>query len=318
MRRYVYILVCCLLMTGAFFIPACSAVPTPATSEEASVSVTLSPVPATPAPTATPVPDPVIYLYGEEDTWFPDCCYDAVRDTYKAETVVSFTQVDAYPGDKVLVVYGKEPGKAGLVNDALSAGVPVIFVSLPFDSIAGNVNIRMDLPKVSDTIEAAIAFPPHDTPVRMFGLFSSMEGTAYSVWSEYTAAGKIFSKGVYEASTEEYDTDAWLTKKLSSYYPGMIDCIFAETAADALAAAEVLEREGRDDMEIFCAEYSDALYAKMLSAPEVVCGIASADAETALKAAMTTAEEILSGAANTETDRYIPACILSQSVNMIS
>lgn len=317
MRRPVTVLFFCLFAAGAFLLVACSALTgQPSQAAATPALVTPVPVPATSAPTATPVPDPVIFLFGEEDRWFPTCCTDAAKSVYQTEIAGEWAQVAAYPGDKVLIAYGT--GCGDIVNDAMNAGVPVILVTLPFDNVAGNVDIRMDLPVESGIIDAAIAFPPHDTPVRMFGLFSSKEGAAYGTWSEYTSAGKIFSKGVYEAVTSEKDLDAWLTEKLASYYPGMIDCIFAETAADALTAAEVLEREGRDDMEIFCAEYSDGLYGKMQAAPELVCGIASVDAESALSAAMEMAEGLLSGATGTEEERHIPACVLSNSVNDLS
>lgn len=315
MHKRKCLLTVCALLLGIALLHGCAAASSAEPSSPIELSETSSPaVPAsadTPAPTATPVPGPVIFVSGDGDAHFSELFEKSSQGAYPVIRDAAPQQMRDYAGEKVFLLYGENAGE--LLPNAEPDGIPTVLINTPLSSLAGTVTVTMMPPVPADTLDAAIAFPPHDTPVRMLGLFSSKEGAAYTTWSEYVSEGKIFVKGVYDASCDNGTAAEWLEKKLQSYYPGMIDCVFCETAADALAASELLLGAGRDDMEIFSAEYSDALYEAMRLSPGLICGIGAADAETAVSVALAAAEDILAG--GEPADACVGACVLSLSFN---
>ena len=126
---------------------------------------------------------------------------------------------------------------------------------------------------VETALDLAVAYPPHETPVRLIGLFISAQNRAYAVWSESVASGRVFSKAEFflaEPTPEETPKPAKetplptpvpsleerMSALLSGFYPGMIDGVFAETGELAVAAADALAALGRDDIEVFSASTS--------------------------------------------------------------
>lgn len=102
-------------------------------------------------------------------------------------------------------------------------------------------------------LDEAIAYPPHLTPVRMIGLFTSQTSAVYTLWSEQKTAARVFAKEEFFADASETALADWLNEALTRYYPGMLDAIYAETGELAIAAADVLASLGRSDLEVFSA-----------------------------------------------------------------
>ncbi|MEA4869702.1 MAG: hypothetical protein VB062_03575 [Christensenella sp.] len=141
-------------------------------------------------------------------------------------------------------------------------------------------------------LDQAVSYPPHLTPVRMIGLFTSAESEAYAVWSGAVAKGQVFAKREYLADASEEPLDDWMAEILSRYFPGMLDAVYAENGALAVAAAERLASLGRDDIEVFSAG-TDAEALRALS-PILVCAV-GVDWEAAGKRCYEEAIKLLSG-----------------------
>jgi len=50
-------------------------------------------------------------------------------------------------------------------------------------------------PKI--TLSLAVGYPPHETPVRLIGLFTGTESLAYPVWREAAESGRVFAKAEF-------------------------------------------------------------------------------------------------------------------------
>ncbi len=119
-------------------------------------------------------------------------------------------------------------------------------------------------------LNAALAYPPHDTPVRLILMFKSVDSPAYAAYQKLYDEGKIFPKEIYIASDEESGAGEWLTEKLDGYVEGMLDAVFAEDVSLAISACDALTALKRADMEVFCPGVSQELITRMQSAPEVL------------------------------------------------
>ncbi len=117
--------------------------------------------------------------------------------------------------------------------------------------------------------EAALTYPPHDTPVRLILMFESAESPAYAAYQALYDEGKIFPKEVYIASETETGAGEWLTDVLNGYVEGMLDGVFAEDTALATGAYDALAALGRADMEVFCPGVTPDVVARMQQDPEV-------------------------------------------------
>lgn len=142
------------------------------------------------------------------------------------------------------------------------ASVPQTAVSV-FVFAAEGQRVGPDVPHLTyaDTYAAetalslAVAYPPHETPVRLIGLFVRAESRAYTVWREAAAGGRVLLGKRSSSSrsprrkkrqiqsrrrlppTPVPTLETRFAALLSGYYPGMIDGIFAETGELAVAAA---------------------------------------------------------------------------------
>jgi cytidyltransferase-like protein len=112
---------------------------------------------------------------------------------------------------------------AGDLRKAESAGVDVVFLPEPAD-MAAIESAAADLPvtvygiekaSVGDSVSqiyyspgnetdmalgAALAYPPHDTPVRLILMFESADSASYAAYQKLCDEGKVFPKEVYVAS----------------------------------------------------------------------------------------------------------------------
>ncbi|MEG1524487.1 MAG: hypothetical protein RR224_01355 [Clostridia bacterium] len=137
-----------------------------------------------------------------------------------------------------------------------------------------------------DMLSAALTYPPHNTPVRLIGLFDTREGDAFAIWTAGVTEGRVLSKGVYvaaEAAADELFAD-WLSAKLSRYYPGMVDAIYSETGSLAVETARVLAKADRADMEIFSAGTDGNVFEMMRTYPKLLVAAAGVDPEAAGRA----------------------------------
>ncbi len=117
--------------------------------------------------------------------------------------------------------------------------------------------------------DAALTYPPHDTPVRLILMFESTETPAYAAYQALYEKGMIFPKELYLASKTERGPKEWLTNVLGDYVEGMLDAVFAENTALAVSAFDALDALERTDMEVFCPGMTPDVVTRMHKEPEV-------------------------------------------------
>ncbi|MDR1619223.1 MAG: hypothetical protein LBS18_00950 [Clostridiales bacterium] len=107
-----------------------------------------------------------------------------------------------------------------------------------------------------DLVELAmrvmLAYPPHDTPVRLLGMFREEGSAAERAYQDNVAQGKIFSRGEYYGADGE-DAAKFLRDQLDVWVEGMLDAIFVEELTTAKIALDVLAAQNRADAEVFLA-----------------------------------------------------------------
>ena len=159
--------------------------------------------------------------------------------------------------------------KPAVVYDMGSSNVPKSMSHLYYQA-DDELNMAFD---------AALVYPPHDTPVRLILMFESADSPAYAAYQALYDQGKIFPKEVYIASEAEKDAGEWLTDVLDDYVEGMLDAVFAEDAPLAQSAFDALAALQRTDMEVFCPGITGDVATRMQQGPDVFAqGIGSNDA----------------------------------------
>lgn len=135
------------------------------------------------------------------------------------------------------------------------SGFPVFVYAADGQTVSPDVPhlTYFGLNAAADALSLAVEYPPHETPVRIVGLFTSKTSRAYTVWTYACRNGRVFSKAEYAADRSGLSAKEWFADRLDDLYPGMIDAVFAETGELAAAAADVLAGLGRTDMEVFAA-----------------------------------------------------------------
>ena len=282
-RRYAIILtlLLCAAMSGCsapFFIVSATPEPTPYVS---------------PTPFPSPTAEPVIAIFGtESSSAFGSGLSAAAKEggiplEFVSEGITALASYHAN-GAAVAIVYLDQNGtipKSDLPVYVFSAGG----TALP----TGSVGLRyQSLGTEQAALDEAIAYPPHLAPVRMIGLFTSANSKAYAVWNDAIAKGQVFSKREFIADTSEETLEDWLADIFSRYFPGMLDAVYAENGALAVAAADRLASLARDDVEVFSAG-TDAEALNALS-PILVCAV-GLDWEAAGERCYTEAVKLLSG-----------------------
>ena len=253
----VLLLLLAALLTGCGDPPVSPRV-TPAAEPSATpVSLTASsPVPAQ----STPQPE-IIVFGAEASRSFQQGLTDAAAE---GEIAVSFIPggmeaLASYQPQSAVcaVVYWDDPAAA-----IPSVGFPLFVYAARGQTSAGsNPLLVYDASGAAKSaLEAAIAYPPHETPVRLIGLFASETSPGYAVWKEAAANGRVFSKAEFFLNDSELQSaSVWFAERLDEFYPGMIDGVYAETGELAIAAVHQLRGRVRDDMEVFaCSSDADA------------------------------------------------------------
>ena len=174
-RRSIGLLLCCaLLLCGCNLFQPPEPTPTPA------------PTPV-PTPTPSPTPAPAVVVAAPETA--KQFLAHAIPDTFRLRHVsggAAALASQAFAGETAVVLYwtGAE-GEAEAVETLLERGVgTVVFAPEGAEVPQGAVCVRAVRETVAEAavLDLAIAYPPHDTPVRLFGLFESRESAACAAW----------------------------------------------------------------------------------------------------------------------------------------
>lgn len=284
LRRPVAALLSCIfcsLLCGCGVLPLARAVASP------------TPVPSPtvmPTPTPSPSPAPVIAVFGAQGA---SAFQDGVSEAASAGDYAVVFEPD--PLD-ALSTYEPAGSCAAIVllqseEDAPpDASIPVFVFAAEGQRVSPDIPhlTYADAYAAETALSIAVAYPPHETPVRLIGLFSSAESRAYVVWREFSASGKVFPKAEFfltepaqdntpepEEGSPSPSPDRSLLEQFSAlfsgFYPGMIDGVFAETGALGIAASEALASLGREDIEVFAASTTGG--AQRLLSPLLVASV---------------------------------------------
>lgn len=248
---------------------------------------THTPRPPTPKPTNTPVPTPVPVVAVAADESYA-CFWEGIA-TSDADDGASVTPIAGglvaapglrFAGASVILAYlGEAEPDYGPLRQAMQNGSHVYVYAAAGQAVPEDIPalVYRNEGAAEAALDAAITHPPHDTPVRLVGLFTSSASDAYRAWAEGVESGRIFVKAVYYADGEDADLGAWMENRLSKTYPGMLDGIYAETAELAIRATDALVAAGRSDIEVFSAEVTDPVLAKMLEYPGILVSATGAN-----------------------------------------
>ena len=279
----------------AFSAVGCEFAGVSPSSETASATA----APSSPLPLATPEPaaalTPEVYVFGADDS---------------NAFCVGISAAASSAGVAVTFVPGGAEALAGFAPDGPSAAIVYLggaadelpHTDLPLYVYAANGQTvpaaiahltyrRADADATA--LELAIGWPPHETPVRLIGLFTSSSSAAYALWCEAVAAGRVYPKETFFLDDQDMTAaSVWLAGQVAAYYPGMLDAVFAETGALAVAALHQELGQGRDDFEIFSAG-TDSSVLPVLSA--VLPAAVGADEEQAGSLCFAAAAALLAG-----------------------
>ena len=274
----IFLLVCCFAVVGC-------GKNDPAPVTEAATAVPQS----TPEPTPEPVIPVVVANQKAMDAGF----FDLLPESAEIEKQIA--SVPVADNTAAAFIWVEDDTDAELVRNLLSEDIPVVaYNEIGAELPEETVEIRFSGLSATEeaAMETAIAYPPHDTPVRMIGLFSSEDSKARSVWNKAIDEGKVLSKGIYTGAVDS-SLDGWIGEMLGRYFPGMLDCAYAETPEYAAAVAKRLADAGRTDFEVFTVGTDKDLAALSQNLPEVLPGV-GVDTAQALKAGADAVEQLLS------------------------
>ena len=227
----------------------------------------------TSAPTAAP--KPMLYvLAGESKTLFAEAATAEHSALYGVERIRSLDELpsDSGGGSAVLLWYLEEALDSQTASALGERGFTLVVYDPDGLGAPEGVNcIRGDAGSAeSEMLEACLAYPPHDTPVRLFGVFRQKDSQAHRLWNDAADAGKIFVKSTYYENGADGSVSDWIKGRLEKYFPGMMDGIYVESASAAVEIVKALTEAGREDMEVFCTESSAELYLLSQQYPTIV------------------------------------------------
>jgi hypothetical protein len=168
----------------------------------------------------------------------------------------------------MLVAFMPEEGDASVLS---GLGIPAAVFTVGGGSAPQGIShISYDPAKELDkAFNAALAYPPHDAPVRLILMFESEDSAAHAAYQALYDQGMIFPKEKYVAADSESSVGDWLTGKLEDYVEGMLDAVFTENPALAAAAGDALAALSRTDMEVFCPGITPDIVSRMQESPDV-------------------------------------------------
>ena len=212
-----------------------------------------------PTPTPSPTPEPLIAVFGADDE-------PSFSEGIAEEAAGNGIRVMFYPGGlRALARFEPEGAAAAIVFLADEVDeLPRVGFPLYVYAARGQA-VPEEVPHLSyasdgaaaEALARAISYPPHETPVRMLGLFTSKDSAAYKAWQSEIKAGRVYARASYVADDADKKPGVWLSERLDGLYPGMLDAIYAETGELAVAALDALLSRSRSDVDVFAAS-SDA------------------------------------------------------------
>ena len=303
-KRYFSLLVAFVLFA---FCVSCQ-VPSAETEESADKPVVFE----TLAPTPTPEPEGFLKVFGKEEINVTVICEGAEEDNRIFEAGINgeANAMGLYPG----FVYTEDTASA--LDEALLSEADLIIVNArtaleksietdktvvifdhtgSFGTGADVIITKDNSQAITQLYEAILAYPPHDTPVRLLAMFESEMTAASEAFNTYMDEGKFLYKGTFAEAESEMSKEEWIADRLERYWPGMIDALIAETEDYALAAATPLITAERDDFEIFSFAMTERIVGMMQDKPEVIAAAAGINEALAGKAAMLLGLRALSG-----------------------
>jgi len=276
-------LVVCLVFTGCI--------------QEQSASTAASETETSTAhPTATPTHAPAVGLdavFGKEDItitvisnsgetesqlFFKGAQKEAQSMGVTLHTVAAPNNFDAMvsetaqDGTDAMIAYLADPPASYDALAVSESGLPVCVFEMQKGAVPAGVSHVFYNPddEVDLAFNAALVYPPHDTPVRLILMFESRETKAYTSYETLFSEGKIFPKEVYIAAEDDGKApQAWLEKKMENYIEGMLDGVFAENADLAFSAGDAFDALGRTDIEVFGIGVTPDITARMSENPNV-------------------------------------------------
>lgn len=181
--------------------------------------------------------------------------------------------------DAVIACLVKEQPSYAALDTAAGKGLPVTVFEMKNGSVSSSVSHIYYAPEseTQTAFDAALTYPPHDTPVRLILMFKSKETESYKLYLKLYSQGKIFPKEVYIESQSKSKAGEWLNAKLKKYIAGMLDGVYAEDTGLAVNALDTLEALKRTDMEVFCPGLTSETVDRMEKNPDVFAQSAGAN-----------------------------------------
>lgn len=175
-----------------------------------------------------------------------------VTQQYAAEGLPEELPAHAYNG--VLMLRAKEGTSLTVAEQLIAEGTPVSIIDLFPDGkeFLGASYFRYNTEDAAEyALDVALHYPPHDTPVRLIGLFKEKGSPGYDAFREAAKEGKVLGKGSFYDGKRPQRAKAFMEEQLDDYVEGTVDAVYAETFPLALAALLALTERGRTDMEVF-------------------------------------------------------------------
>lgn len=252
--------------------------------------VQLEPEPtATPVPTPAPTPVPVrVLAICDAGDARAEAYYSAIEQA-AAQAGWQLTVSDAEAAlklgaavDGLLVWLDTEEADRAVYESAAELGINVVMLDSA-DKARINAVHYVEYDASSETtlaLNEALTYPPHDTPVRLFGIFESEDTEAAKLFEQAMEDGKIFPRGTYYYDDAETGFEEWMQARLDERVIGTMDGIYAENVDMAVAAADMLAKNSRYDMEIFTvADHSgESVFQKYSDFAVISVGFDSAEA----------------------------------------
>ena len=260
MKRLLGMVLLLLIMVGC----------TPAVPRQTPMPVQTEPeVVATPEPNPTPAPVQVLLVADcsaqEAAEFFFGAAQSAQAEGWRLSTHAGDGFADAVLHEKydgILALITHEDTSVDALSVAVRAGVYVAIANMhQHEPVPGISCAYYDTTQAaSDALDAAIAYPPHDTPVRLIALLEQKSSPADDAFREGVKRGRVFPKATHYETAKQKARD-FMEDQLDRYVEGTIDAVYAENEQLARAALDALSTRNRTDMEVFCVP-SGALYAQ--------------------------------------------------------
>ncbi len=223
-----------------------------------------------PKPTEEPVPMKVALIVTGEDPSVIETVRSAAKADFTELVTSDLTGSERF--DLVFIDLQEDLSEED-IEMLVYSGCPVVVYnrvgqSLPDDFI--EVRFGVGFPETfQQTIENALVYPPHDTPVRLAGVFKTNVTPGAYLFEQYFSEGKILIKEAYYG--EDGDSYLkWIDKVFDSFYPGMLDAVCIEDPELALTFAKEMIRAERDDFEIFTTGPNPELAKLAFSHPSIL------------------------------------------------